>query len=202
MTAIDLAAPAAIPTPAHPDTAVPHPRQPSDPLIGPPDQIPAVLAELRNRLDAARPTNVGFPSTLDLDITPLLPFFNVLLNNVGDPDQPAVLPATPKTSSGRSSTSSPASSALRPMTGGATSRPAAVKGSSTGSCSPGPSTPTPRCITRPPPTGRCRRSPRNCACRPCRCGRCRTGGWTAATSERSCVSTATGPSSSRTSARP
>ena len=96
MTAIDLVAPAAIPTPAHPDTAVPDPRQPGDPLIGPPDQIPAVLAELRTRLDATRPTNVGFPSTLDLDITPLLPFFNVLLNNVGDPDQAAVFPAHTK----------------------------------------------------------------------------------------------------------
>ena len=54
------------------------------------------LAALRARLDAARPTNIGFPSTLDLDITPLLPFLNHLLNNVGDPDQASVFPAHTK----------------------------------------------------------------------------------------------------------
>jgi histidine decarboxylase len=61
-----------------------------------PDRIPAVLAALRARLDASRPTNVGFPSTLDLDLTPLMPFFNQLLNNVGDPDQAAAFPAHTK----------------------------------------------------------------------------------------------------------
>lgn len=82
--------------PAELAPAVPGPRRPPDSLIGPAQRIPAVLAELRARLDAARPTNIGFPSTLDLDVTPLLPFFNYLLNNVGDPDQAAVFPAHTK----------------------------------------------------------------------------------------------------------
>jgi histidine decarboxylase len=76
--------------------SVPGQRQPADGLIGPPERIPPVLAALRARLDAARPTNIGFPSTLDLDITPLLPFFNDVLNNVGDPDVASVFPAHTK----------------------------------------------------------------------------------------------------------
>jgi histidine decarboxylase len=75
---------------------VPGQRQPADGLIGPPERIPPVLAALRARLDAAQPTNIGFPSTLDLDITPLLTFFNDVLNNVGDPDVASVFPAHTK----------------------------------------------------------------------------------------------------------
>jgi histidine decarboxylase len=43
------------------------------------------LKELRNRLDADRPTNIGFPGAVDFDYTELLPFLGDLLNNVGDP---------------------------------------------------------------------------------------------------------------------
>ena len=75
---------------------IPEPRPSPEAVIGPPERIPTVLSALRARLDAARPTNIGFPSTLDLDITPLLPFLNQVLNNVGDPDQAAVFPAHTK----------------------------------------------------------------------------------------------------------
>jgi histidine decarboxylase len=43
------------------------------------------LKELRSRLDADRPTNIGFPGAVDFDYTELLPFLGDLLNNVGDP---------------------------------------------------------------------------------------------------------------------
>jgi histidine decarboxylase len=79
-----------------PSASIPEARQPLDALIGSPERIPAALSALRARLDAAQPTNIGFPSTLDLDITPLLPFLNMVLNNVGDPDQAAVFPAHTK----------------------------------------------------------------------------------------------------------
>lgn len=95
MTTLDHAV-AADATPAElvsmPTPAAHHP----EPPIGSPERIPAVLSALRARLDAARPTNIGFPSTLDLDVTPLMPFLNQVLNNVGDPDQAAVFPAHTK----------------------------------------------------------------------------------------------------------
>ena len=88
---------------------------------------------------ASRPTNIGFPSTLDLDITPLMPFFNYVLNNVGDPDQARRVPGPhqgPGTRGRRHHRR--AFSAPRPTTGGATSPPAAARVSSTGCCSPAP----------------------------------------------------------------
>lgn len=49
------------------------------------DHVAKVLAELREHLDADAATNIGFPSTFAFDYTPVLPFFNDVLNNVGDP---------------------------------------------------------------------------------------------------------------------
>ena len=43
------------------------------------------LDALRRRLDQDRPTNIGFPGSVDFDYGELLPFFGYLLNNVGDP---------------------------------------------------------------------------------------------------------------------
>src|SRR5512139_2735473 len=43
------------------------------------------LADLRARIEADRPTNIGFPGAVDFDYTELFPFFGYLLNNVGDP---------------------------------------------------------------------------------------------------------------------
>jgi histidine decarboxylase len=45
----------------------------------------AELNALRRRLDEDRPTNIGFPGSVDFDYTEVLPFFDYLLNNVGDP---------------------------------------------------------------------------------------------------------------------
>ena len=90
MTTVDAA-------PVAPAVTLPAQRQPpaASPVVGP-DRIPGVLAELRARLDASRLTNVGFPSSLDLDVTELMPFFNDVLNNVGDPDVASVFPAHTK----------------------------------------------------------------------------------------------------------
>jgi histidine decarboxylase len=55
-----------------------------------------VLAELAAHLDADRETNIGFPSTLDIDYTSLWPFFNMVLNNVGDPFVPSAYPRNTK----------------------------------------------------------------------------------------------------------
>lgn len=56
----------------------------------------SVLAELRTHLDRDRQTNLGFPSTFAFDYTPLLPLFNYVLNNVGDPFQESAFPANTK----------------------------------------------------------------------------------------------------------
>jgi histidine decarboxylase len=56
----------------------------------------SVLGELATFLDDDRTTNVGFPSTFDIDYTPLWPFFNRVLNNVGDPFEPSAFPANTK----------------------------------------------------------------------------------------------------------
>lgn len=61
-----------------------------------PEKVANVLAELRAHLATDRQTNLGFPSTFDLDFTPLLPFFNTVLNNVGDPFQTSAFPANTK----------------------------------------------------------------------------------------------------------
>lgn len=50
-----------------------------------PDHVTTVLAQLRARLDDDAQTNIGFPATLDLDYARLFPFFNMFLNNLGDP---------------------------------------------------------------------------------------------------------------------
>lgn len=67
------------------------------------DRIPAgagetsaTLQRLQARLAGDRPTNLGFPSTLDIDYTELWPFFNVVLNNVGDPYADSAFPAHTK----------------------------------------------------------------------------------------------------------
>lgn len=58
--------------------------------------VAATLAALREHLDTDRVTNIGFPSTFDFDYTPLWPFFNDVLNNVGDPYAPSAFPANTK----------------------------------------------------------------------------------------------------------
>ncbi|OLB81115.1 MAG: hypothetical protein AUI14_04435 [Actinobacteria bacterium 13_2_20CM_2_71_6] len=54
-----------------------------------PDTDPAIRAVLDNlsaRLEAVRPTNIGWPAASDVDFSPLAPFFDgYLLNNLGDP---------------------------------------------------------------------------------------------------------------------
>jgi histidine decarboxylase len=60
------------------------------------DTISATLDKLRQRLEDDRPTNIGFPSTFDFDYTELHPFFNLLMNNVGDPYRPSAYPASCK----------------------------------------------------------------------------------------------------------
>jgi len=47
--------------------------------------VTAVLAALRERLDRAHDTDIGFPGAVDFDYSDLAPFFGYLLNNVGDP---------------------------------------------------------------------------------------------------------------------
>jgi histidine decarboxylase len=58
--------------------------------------IDAALAELTAHLDLDRTTNIGFPSTFDIDYTRLWPMFNYVLNNVGDPFRPSAYPANTK----------------------------------------------------------------------------------------------------------
>jgi histidine decarboxylase len=65
------------------------------PAIGQKDTS-QVLAELAAHLDADADTNIGFPSTLDIDYTPLWPFFNRVLNNVGDPFVKSAYPRNTK----------------------------------------------------------------------------------------------------------
>jgi histidine decarboxylase len=60
------------------------------------EAVAGVLAELREHLTTDRATNIGFPSTFDFDYTPLWPFFNQLMNNVGDPYLPSAFPANTK----------------------------------------------------------------------------------------------------------
>ncbi len=47
--------------------------------------VTVALTTLRERLEADRETNIGFPGAVDFDYTAVLPFFQYLLNNVGDP---------------------------------------------------------------------------------------------------------------------
>ena len=60
------------------------------------DAVTKVLAELAAHLDTDREANIGFPSTFDIDYTPLWPFLNRVLNNVGDPFQDSAFPANTK----------------------------------------------------------------------------------------------------------
>ena len=66
-----------------------------DPIERPVD-VAAVLTDLVDHLDADRRTNIGFPSTFDLNIEPLLPLFTRVLNNVGDPFLESAFPANTK----------------------------------------------------------------------------------------------------------
>jgi histidine decarboxylase len=68
----------------------------SPPALSGEERIAAGLAELRSHLDQARPRIIGFPSATDLDLTALWPFFNELLNNVGDPYSGSAFPANTK----------------------------------------------------------------------------------------------------------
>lgn len=63
---------------------------------GMPHRVAAALAALHEHLDTDRLTNIGFPGSFDFDYTPLLPFFNRLLNNIGDPYGPSAYPANTK----------------------------------------------------------------------------------------------------------
>jgi histidine decarboxylase len=47
--------------------------------------VEAVLVSLAEFLDEDRRTNVGYPATFDIDYSRLWPFFNRVLNNIGDP---------------------------------------------------------------------------------------------------------------------
>lgn len=59
----------------------------------PPGQIAATLTTLAARLREDQKTNIGFPGSFDFDITPLLEFFNFLINNIGDPYLGSAYPA-------------------------------------------------------------------------------------------------------------
>ncbi len=89
MTTINHAAPVPLPVPEQRTRPVPQP--PTDA-----DRIETVLTQLRAHLDADRPTNIGFPSTFDLDYRPLWPFLDYVLNNVGDPYSTSAFPANTK----------------------------------------------------------------------------------------------------------
>jgi histidine decarboxylase len=56
------------------------------------DAIPVAeeLERLRRRIEADRPTNIGFPGAVAFNYADLLPFFGHLLNNVGDPSTDGV----------------------------------------------------------------------------------------------------------------
>jgi hypothetical protein len=47
--------------------------------------VDRMLSDLERHLNTDAETNIGFSSTLDLDYGRLFPFFNKVLNNVGDP---------------------------------------------------------------------------------------------------------------------
>jgi histidine decarboxylase len=49
------------------------------------DDVSHVLADLLQRYQRDRQTNIGFPGATDFDYAELAPFLNVLFNNVGDP---------------------------------------------------------------------------------------------------------------------
>jgi len=59
-------------------------------------RVAAVLTALRHHLDIDRATNIGFPSTFDCDYSPIWPFFNNVLNNIGDPYAESAFPANTK----------------------------------------------------------------------------------------------------------
>jgi histidine decarboxylase len=61
-----------------------------------PADVERVLTELAEHLDADMENNLGFPSTLDIDYTRLWPFFNRVLNNVGDPFAESAYPRNTK----------------------------------------------------------------------------------------------------------
>jgi histidine decarboxylase len=57
------------------------------------EDIVKELDALRDRLDRAGTTNIGFPATADFDYAPLAPFFaKYMLNNLGDPYSDGVYP--------------------------------------------------------------------------------------------------------------
>jgi histidine decarboxylase len=57
------------------------------------EDIAKELDALRDRLDAAATTNIGFPATTGFDYSPLAPFFaRYMLNNLGDPYSDGVYP--------------------------------------------------------------------------------------------------------------
>ena len=49
-------------------------------------QTQAELDQLHAALLAAQATNIGFPAATDIDVRPLVPFLNLMLNNLGDPN--------------------------------------------------------------------------------------------------------------------
>jgi histidine decarboxylase len=96
----DADAPAGTP-PLNTTTPLGQAVQPDQPLatLGsdtPDDTISATLDTLRQQLEHDRPTNIGFPATFDFDYTELHPFFNLVMNNVGDPYLPSSYPANCK----------------------------------------------------------------------------------------------------------
>ena len=68
----------------------------SEPATTDGDAVSAMLDALRQRLEADRPTNIGFPSTFDFEYAALYPFFGLLMNNVGDPYKSSAFPANCK----------------------------------------------------------------------------------------------------------
>lgn len=48
--------------------------------------LTSTLARVALRVQEGRVRSIGYPGAIDQDFTPLLPLFNVLLNNVGDPE--------------------------------------------------------------------------------------------------------------------
>ena len=49
-------------------------------------QTQAELDQLHAALLAAQATNIGFPAATDIDVRPLVPFLDMMLNNLGDPN--------------------------------------------------------------------------------------------------------------------
>ncbi len=54
----------------------------------PPPEVMAELSELHARLASAWPRHIGFPAGADMDWSPLLPYTQRLINNVGSPYDP------------------------------------------------------------------------------------------------------------------